>query len=312
MKNLMENESENLKQTAIEKIYYAENELHNGELIRSYYHSLENFGDIGPHNHNFYELNVIIKGKGTHYIQNKSYKIQEGMAFLIPPYTPHCYTFDSNDYVIFHILFHNLFFDKYNYLLKNINGFNLFFDIEPHIRLHSERTAFLFSLNSNDFAELTSNFKRLVLLENESKCNTQPEKEFLALYIISVFCDSLSTSIYESNKNDEFLLSCLKVAEYIQNNFYDKITISQLCDLVYMSRSSLLRYFTRTYNCSPLEYLNDYRINQSKIMLRDNSKSIATIAQDCGFFDSSHFIHLFTKNVGISPAKYRENISKKM
>ena len=306
----MENDFENLKRAATEKIYYAENEFRNGELIRSYYHFLENFGDIGPHSHNFYELNVIIKGKGTHYIQNKSYKIQEGMAFLIPPYAPHGYTFDNNDYVIFHILFHNLFFDKYNHLLKNVNGFNLFFEIEPHIRLHSERTTFLFSLNSSDFTELISNFKRLVQLESESNCNTQLEKEFLALYIISVLCDSLSTSIYDSNKNDEFLLSCLKVAEYIQNNFYDKITISQLCALVNMSRSSLLRYFARIYNCSPLEYLNDYRINQSKIMLCDNSKNIATIAQDSGFFDSSHFIHFFTKKVGISPAKYRENIFK--
>lgn len=306
----MKNEFENVKRATIEKIYYAENELRNGELVRSYYHFLENFGDIGPHSHNFYELNIIIKGKGTHYIQNKSYKIQEGMAFLIPPYVPHGYTFDNNDYIIFHILFHALFFEKYNYLLKNINGFNLFFEIEPHIRLHSECTTFLFSLNSSDFAELTSNLNRLVQLEDESNCNTQLEKEFLVLYIISIFCDSLAASIYESNTNDEFLLSCLQVAEYIQNNFYDKITISQLCDLVHMSRSSLLRYFSRTYNCSPLEYLNDYRINQSKIMLRDKNKSIATIAQDCGFFDSSHFIHFFTKKIGVSPAKYRENIFK--
>ena len=294
----------------LNKLFCQEKVFRRNELIQAYYHYPQNFGSMDRHSHNFYELNVIVKGQGTNYINEKTFPIKKGMAFLIPPYVPHEYIFEDTDYSIFHILFHDLFFDKYNKQLNNIKGFHLLFDIEPYIRLHRENSNFPLSLNANKFAAIVPNFKRLVLLENESGHNTQQKKEFLALYIISEICENMKNFVSTNKENDESLFSVLKATEYMQDHYAEKITLSKLCSEASMSRSSFLRHFKNSYNCTPSEYLNNYRINQSQILLRETDKSIVTIAQDCGFFDSSHFIRFFIKKVALTPVKYRESIRK--
>ena len=281
-----------------------------GELVQAYYHSFQNYGAMDEHYHNFYELNIIIKGRGSHHMHNKIYNIQRGSTFIIPPFIHHSYTFENKDYIIFHILFHDLFFDKYNNLLKNISGFNFLFDIEPYFRLHREYENFLLSLDTNHFTALIPNFKNLDMLEKESTDNTQQKKEFLTLYILSIICENMKNFINASKENNELLFCILKSVEYIQNNYAEKITLSNLCKEVNMSRSSFLRHFKNFYNCTPIEYINDYRVKQSQILLRETDKSIVTVAQDCGFFDSSHFIRYFTKKVALTPVKYREIIRK--
>ena len=303
----MTKEQQNIAQKqAAPKLFCEDKVFHGDELIQSYYHRFQNFGAMDMHAHNFYELNVIIQGQGIHHINDKVFTVKKGMAFLIPPYIPHDYIFENNDYIIFHILFHNLFFDKYNKQLNAIEGFHLLFDIEPYVRLHRENSNFPLLLDANKFAAIAPSFKRLVLLENESGYNTQQKKDFLTLYILSEICENLKDFVSTGKENDESLFSVLKAAEYMQNHYSEKITLSKLCSEASMSRSSFLRHFKNSYNCTPSEYLNDYRINQSKILLRETDKSIATIAQNCGFFDSSHFIRILKKKVGVSPVKYRE------
>lgn len=292
------------------KLFRSDKVFLSDELIQAYYHRFKTMEGLSEHSHDFYELNVIIKGQGTHRVGEKTFVIKKGMAFLIPPFVRHSYTFENNDFVIFHILFHNMFFDKYHSLLKNIVGFNLLFEIEPYVRLHANSTNFLLSLVADDFAALAPSFKRLVMLENKTSANTQREKEFLTLYIISVICDNMKNFMMVNKETDASLFYILKAAEYIQNNYAEKITLTKLCREANMSKTSFLQHFKNNYNCTPSEYLNDYRINQSKIMLRETDKNVATIAQNCGFFDSSHFIRCFSKKVSVSPAKYRENILK--
>ena len=42
-------------------------------------------------------------------------------------------------------------------------------------------------------------------------------------------------------------------------------------------------------------------------MLTETDKSITTIAHDCGFFDSSHFIRIFRNKLGVSPLSFRKS-----
>lgn len=58
---------------------------------------------------------------------------------------------------------------------------------------------------------------------------------------------------------------------------------------------------------TPYSYLTSYRINMSKRMLRLTDRSIAEIAENCGFLDTSNFITHFKKHVGVKPMQYRKD-----
>ena len=288
------------------KRLFNDEEFKPDELIRSYYHRFSNYGEIPMHYHSFHELNVIINGSGKHFIGEKAFDISRGSIFIIPPFVNHGYSFDSNDFVVYHILFRSKFFDKYEQILDYVPGYNIFFDIEPYLRLKTSVNELLLHLDDEKFAELSPSFA--LLDEYENKVGTsQQKKEFLALFIIASVCENVD---YESNKTregDYGIFYIMKSTEYLQNNYDKKITTNELCEKSNMSRSTFLRNFKKYYGVTPSEYLNEYRIKQAKAMLTETDKSITTIAHDCGFFDSSHFIRIFRNKLGVSPLSFRKS-----
>jgi AraC-like DNA-binding protein len=100
-----------------------------------------------------------------------------------------------------------------------------------------------------------------------------------------------------TNSNDDFL-SIVKILEYIHNNYNEKITIMFLCQLSHMSRSTLIRCFKKICNCTPIEYLTNYRVKKAHGLLLQGNLSKAIIAQECGFYDVSHLTKHILRNDG--------------
>lgn len=47
--------------------------------------------------------------------------------------------------------------------------------------------------------------------------------------------------------------------------------------------------------------------DQAKGLFRDRKLSLSEVALACGFSDQSHFTHVFTRMVGVSPGVWRRN-----
>ena len=78
-------------------------------------------------------------------------------------------------------------------------------------------------------------------------------------------------------------------------------------DGVFVSQQYLSRVFTEFMNCSVYEYLTNYRINKAKELLLINSRrKVQDIASDVGYSDASHFIVMFRKLTGMTPAQFRK------
>ncbi len=54
-----------------------------------------------------------------------------------------------------------------------------------------------------------------------------------------------------------------------------------------------------------MAYLNRYRIQQARQLLKNTHKSITEIALDVGFSSSSYFSRIFRRETGMSPEAYR-------
>lgn len=97
-----------------------------------------------------------------------------------------------------------------------------------------------------------------------------------------------------------------RVLSYIEANYRETITLSQLASEAGLSAKYLCRLFSELTGKSPVEYLNEYRIDRACALLSDTDMTILDIVYSCGFNDQSYFIKTFRKHKGITPGAYRK------
>lgn len=101
-----------------------------------------------------------------------------------------------------------------------------------------------------------------------------------------------------------------KVCDYIEQHFSEHISLNQMSSYVGISRSTLLRAFTREKGITPYRYLEAVRIGEAKKLLAAGA-SPTEVAVQTGFSDQSHFTNYFGRLTGLSPGVYREIFEKK-
>lgn len=87
--------------------------------------------------------------------------------------------------------------------------------------------------------------------------------------------------------------------------------IDHLSERLVVSVSKLRRVMRDDLGLSPARYIMFLRLRYSLKMLDgEPKKSISEIAEQCGFFDHSHFTHTFIHYFGLSPTQYRRQKEK--
>ena len=102
-----------------------------------------------------------------------------------------------------------------------------------------------------------------------------------------------------------------KAMEYIRQNYDRKLSLDDIAQHVYLSRSYLSSLFREEAGQTLFSYINQVRVEKSKLFLMDPSISLAEAAALCGFEDQSYFTKVFRKMTGLSPKQYRDRITAK-
>lgn len=97
--------------------------------------------------------------------------------------------------------------------------------------------------------------------------------------------------------------------KYIEENYYRKISLSEVAEKSYVSQWHLSKLLNRTIGQNFSEILNNIRIREAQILLKDPSLRIGDIAEKVGYVDIAHFSRVFKKTIGISANEYRNTIS---
>ena len=93
---------------------------------------------------------------------------------------------------------------------------------------------------------------------------------------------------------------------YLHQNYARPVSRWEIAEAVGVSEDYLSRVFNRELNISPWDYLNRYRVLQSKHLLLDTTDTIGAIANQVGFKDQAYFSRVFNKITGVSPQAFRE------
>lgn len=99
----------------------------------------------------------------------------------------------------------------------------------------------------------------------------------------------------------------LQAEAYMQENYASNLTLEALAEGCHGSPYHLHHVYKRVRGQTPLEYLQDIRLNQAKIYLEETLKSISAIGRLVGYSNAAYFSTLFKKRTHLTPKKYREN-----
>lgn len=97
---------------------------------------------------------------------------------------------------------------------------------------------------------------------------------------------------------------------WIQNHLHQQLSIEEAAKLVHVSPASFSRFFRNSMGKPFTVYLNDLRCAEAGMQLRTNNKSIAQIAEVCGFQTLSHFNRQFRLRQGLSPREFRNHSTR--
>jgi len=95
------------------------------------------------------------------------------------------------------------------------------------------------------------------------------------------------------------------VVEFIREHLTERLTMDQLSSMACMSRPHFFRSFKRELGISPLEFILQERIKMACRLLHQSRYTVMDVAFRCGFNNLNHFVDIFRRITGTTPANYR-------
>lgn len=253
--------------------------------------------DLPYHWHVEFEFIHILRGEYTIFAGSKEYVLKAGDFFLMSSGILHG---DSEGFRG-NCIYESLVFDPNimrinNYLTepfleKLIDG-ELFFILQP-------------DENNRDLINTISELFRIEKVQNSGYEYFTISRLFDLMAYISV------NHLYEKNEhymNEGGKLVWLKcVMNLIKQQYSTQITLDQMADSAGFSPKYFCRIFHEVTHYTPMDYLNQYRINRASEMLLRTDETIEEISYNVGINDISYFIKLFKRYKNITPLKYRNS-----
>lgn len=111
--------------------------------------------------------------------------------------------------------------------------------------------------------------------------------------------------------NSEALTRLQILLDAIHADYAEPLSLSGLASRISVSREGCCRFFKKMTGKTISEYLKDYRISQSILLLQDDHYSIEQVAQLVGFGNSGRFSADFARRMNCTPRQYRQHFQNK-
>lgn len=161
-------------------------------------------------------------------------------------------------------------------------------------------------------------FSKTVVSDEEAVCYLRPlhelilkgscefEKEENLLLLLSLLIGRYGLPF--ENCLPECRVEIENACAFMEQHFSERICLNQICRHVGLSKSTLLRAFTKSKGVTPYRYLETIRIGEAKKLLEQGITPLEA-AMRTGFSDQSHFTNYFRQFIGLSPGLYRDIFS---
>ena len=253
------------------------------------------------HWHNSFELIEVVEGKFFCNVDGSEFLINKGNICIINRgRLHHIYTEDHN---AFKCRKKTIIFNP-DYFIKDENIY------EKYILPLLEKDAFAhiqFNIKKGIGLDINALMKEIEALEDEKPIGYELEEYSLIYKVIRYLYLA-----YQSSKQsihtayDAHVQIQRNMTSFIHEHFSSKIGLEDIAEAGQVSKSTCIRLFHKYTGKSPIDFLNNYRLQMSAEKLVTTSEQITEIAYACGFGQPSYFNRLFLKEYNMTPNQYRK------
>ncbi|MBT1703321.1 AraC family transcriptional regulator [Chryseosolibacter indicus] len=252
------------------------------------------------HNHTYFEVIFIIKGKGIHNINGNKFKYTAGDVFLLGPEDYH--EFKIASLTEFCYIRFNESFSKYNALDRDKNWQHV-----VKLLLHTSYQSKGSMVQSESEKLKLRSLLAVLQAEYENRTDAYFEviRDSLMRTMMTIMARNISRqSTLRAKTNTSSIEDILL---YIRQNIYkpENLKVHQLAEQFNYAPTYLSIYFKRHTGESLKQYISKYKLKLIESRLLYSQASLSQIADEFGYTDESHFCKQFRKHLGITPTNFR-------
>ena len=122
------------------------------------------------------------------------------------------------------------------------------------------------------------------------------------LDVLTVFLETHNIAI----RTEDYSPCIYKALVYIKQNLSMRLTLSQIAENIYISKSTLTKHFQKELGMSVGEYICSSIMAEAERLLMTSNISIHDLSQKFGFSYQLYFSRRFKEKFGTSPRNYRK------
>ena len=255
------------------------------EIYTKFYQEKGTNYNFSGEKHSYWELTYVDKGELLTTIDGVSYHLKQGDLIFYAPMQFHTQST----------------FEKISSSYLTIN-FKMNFN---HADLLCNK---IFSLKRDSYFIVT---RLIEELSNDNLYSNDLSLCYLKQLIIQMlrldnshFHSKPTTHMQQTYENE--LLNDILL--YIDDNIYEKISVSTLCEHFCISTSMLHSLFRKNMNNTAKNYINELKLSKSKELIRNSTHTLSEISEMLGFSSIHYFSKKFKSYFNISPTEYSKSI----
>lgn len=224
------------------------------------------------HKHKLYEIVFYASGTGRVQLDGSQYEIKKGDFLIVPP----------------NVIHSSISYDNLRYISVIGNSDGLIHLTAPCIFSDDEKS------EGETLAQM--------ILENRYG-NEEFASALVRAYVVFI--------LRKIEMSSDIERAVYKIKKEISANFYDSdFDVTKVLNESGYAEDYIRAAFKKIENKTPVELLNEMRINNAKVLIKiyQNSMSLLDIAIHSGFDDYIYFSRKFKMLSGMSPQSYKKKV----
>ncbi len=271
----------------------SKNDLLNADRFKEYLSKNPHLQVV--HKHSFYHLVYFTQGGGEHLVDFKTFKVQKGMIYFMRPGQVHNWHFKGavDGYII---NFSSTFFDSLS-INSNISDQFSFFD--------GNLLNQVIYLRKATQKNVEAVFETIIREQKESKPSAQLMIAGLLMQLFVLIQREIEDTAPPETMIHQQAPVIRKFQQLVELHFREMKLPNEYASLLYVT-PHYLNAQCKTFLHTPAgEVIRNRIVLEAKRLLVNAELSIAAIALELNFADSSYFVKFFKKYTGATPDAFR-------
>ena len=250
----------------------------------------------------FFELECVLSGTITCFINNHRFELSEGDVLILAPNTNHAACVYKDDGIMVNVLVRrSTFKENFMGLLPNNDILRGFFEkalyqtnATPYLLFRTGDTAML----ETHLLPLMNEYRRT------SRYRNTVLSAMLSLFFVALMRGHEKDVIIPTIDAPAMNETTIFILEYMQHHI-DSITLNHLAEFFNYSERQMQRIIYTATGMSFGENIKKIRMQRAAELLKNTELKVAEIADYLGYYDTSSFRHAFRNYYGKTPQLFR-------